>query len=850
MKVSDGSKEVVCRERKLSSESRTSSESFSFLRRSNSSRSLLDDILSSSSSTSVKKNLKSVKKMAPFLNYKDLGESIGAITYPYSMAPWVPNLLEVDNSGIKLDSDLERVMGVMREGVVLKKVTRKKQREYMFKLEKNKYITWKDGLKKLNLDSIKSIRPGELGSNYREEYNVDASYSKYWVTIIYKVSNKLKALHVIARDESDYNVFCSLVFGLVRTRRELMESLAVPDHDKFADIHWNRALSRNPDEKAEEVLGFEDVRQMCQRFHIYCSAGYLRRFFDAADTNNSGTLSFEEFQVFVKLLKARKEIDDVWQEAVGLHEDKLTFDTFYKFLTEIQRERMDEDEARHLYERYETAGGGINKQGFEKYLTTSPYMLPNNEDYSRPMNQYYIASSHNTYLTGKQIGGAPSVEGYIQALQQGCRSVEIDMWDGESSPVVCHGVLTSALPLSSVTQIIRKYAFITSPYPLIISMEVRCNSKNQRIAASIFKDTFGDLLYTCEDRSELPSPLELRHRILLKIKKTKTVIGDCHSDKSMNVVVSSSSSSRSSYDESTAMTKTGSRIRRLSFSKRQVAIVDELYELAGLRGVKFRNFSLPESKTLYHCFSLDERRLDKMLGDAQVAAAVDKHNRRHMMRVYPHALRYRSTNFEDPVRFWRLGVQMVATNWQTNDVGHQLNVAMFQLNTRNQQQMPSGYVLKPGWLARPPSKRRRERCGAVLRVTFEVISAQLLPNLSESTETKSQAASIGAAETEDPYYTQVTCEMFSCGSTVEKSSKCHENGFSPVWRSALSQDVRRDEYPFVFVRVVVRRCEEVVATTCVRVCQLREGYRHIPLCSPDGEQYVFSTLFVRYRVTV
>ena len=138
----------------------------------------------------------------------------------------------------------------------------------------------------------------------------------------------------------------------------------------------------------------------------------------------------------------------------------------------------------------------------------------------------------------------------------------------------------------------------------------------------------------------------------------------------------------------------------------------------------------------------------------------------------------------------------------------------------------------------------------MLRVTFEVISAQLLPNLSESTETKSQAASIGAAETEDPYYTQVTCEMFSCGSTVEKSSKCHENGFSPVWRSALSQDVRRDEYPFVFVRVVVRRCEEVVATTCVRVCQLREGYRHIPLCSPDGEQYVFSTLFVRYRVTV
>jgi phosphatidylinositol phospholipase C, delta len=99
----------------------------------------------------------------------------------------------------------------------------------------------------------------------------------------------------------------------------------------------------------------------------------------------------------------------------------------------------------------------------------------------------------------------------------------VDIYDGESEPVIYHGkTLTTRVPLRDICQAIARYAFVASPYPIIISAEVHCGLSQQSLIASIMSDVFGDMLVKApvEGRPKidvLPSPEELKGRILLKV---------------------------------------------------------------------------------------------------------------------------------------------------------------------------------------------------------------------------------------------------------------------------------------------------------------------------------------------
>lgn len=52
------------------------------------------------------------------------------------------------------------------------------------------------------------------------------------------------------------------------------------------------------------------------------------------------------------------------------------------------------------------------------------------KDLDKPISNYFISSSHNTYIEdGNQLTGEPKALQYAKVLESGCRCVEIDVWD-------------------------------------------------------------------------------------------------------------------------------------------------------------------------------------------------------------------------------------------------------------------------------------------------------------------------------------------------------------------------------------------------------------------------------------
>ena len=67
----------------------------------------------------------------------------------------------------------------------------------------------------------------------------------------------------------------------------------------------------------------------------------------------------------------------------------------------------------------------------------------------------------------------------------------------------------------------QEYAFTSSIYPLIISIENHCNKGHQAKMAKIFRAIFDEMLpeenlVELEGRERLPSPQELQGKIILK----------------------------------------------------------------------------------------------------------------------------------------------------------------------------------------------------------------------------------------------------------------------------------------------------------------------------------------------
>jgi phosphatidylinositol phospholipase C delta len=201
-----------------------------------------------------------------------------------------------------------------------------------------------------------------------------------------------------------------------------------------------------------------------------------------ADVQKRGFLDFTDFQRFVKSLKARPEVERRYKKLCSIDNGRFSYQAFDHFmrihqkvgnsanrlvvsLTPPIQSTASAEELQCLFLRYATsspddgapqaiqlptdvflntrpdkassvaapedlATATLSLEGFTAFLLSTDNSAFTDQggsihhDMTRPLSEYYISSSHNTYLVGHQLVGDSTIEGYIRALLQSCRSVE------------------------------------------------------------------------------------------------------------------------------------------------------------------------------------------------------------------------------------------------------------------------------------------------------------------------------------------------------------------------------------------------------------------------------------------
>uniref|UniRef100_A0A452S913 Phosphoinositide phospholipase C n=1 Tax=Ursus americanus TaxID=9643 RepID=A0A452S913_URSAM len=619
------------------------------------------------------------------------------------------------------------------------------------------------------------------------------------------------------------------------------------------------------------------------------------------DEIEPAAFTYEKFYELTQKICPRTDIEDLFKKINGDKTDYLTVDQLVSFLNEHQRDpRLNEilfpfydaKRAMQIIEMYEPdedlkKKGLISSDGFCRYLMSdenAPVFLDRLELYQEmdhPLAHYFISSSHNTYLTGRQFGGKSSVEMYRQVLLAGCRCVELDCWDGkgeDQEPIITHGkAMCTDILFKDVIQAIKETAFVTSEYPVILSFENHCSKYQQYKMSKYCEDLLGDLLlkqalesHPLEPGRPLPSPNDLKRKILIKNKRLKPEVEKKQLEALKSMMEAGESTapvsileddneeeieSADQEEEAHPEYKFGNELSAddlghkeavaNSVKKGLVTVEDEQAWMASYKyvgattnihpylstminyaqPVKFQGFHVAEERNIHYNMSSFNESVG--LGYLKThAIEFVNYNKRQMSRIYPKGGRVDSSNYM-PQIFWNAGCQMVSLNYQTPDLAMQLNQGKFEYNGS------CGYLLKPDFMRRPdrtfdPFSETPVDGVIAATCSVQVISGQFLSD-----------KKIG---------TYVEVDMYGLPTdTIRKEFRTRmvmNNGLNPVY----------NEESFVFRKVILPDLavlriavyddnNRLIGQRILPLDGLQAGYRHISLRNEGNKPLSLPTIF-------
>ncbi|BFG33913.1 hypothetical protein CerSpe_201870 [Prunus speciosa] len=364
----------------------------------------------------------------------------------------------------------------------------------------------------------------------------------------------------------------------------------------------------------------------------------------------------------------------------------ITIDNLQNFLIEFQGEpNATKEDAQTIFNSLRHLNifqrKGLHLDAFFRYLLgdlNPPFYSKVHHDMNAPLAHYFLFTGHNSYLTGNQLSSDSSVHPIINALLQGVRVIELDLWPNskKNGVEVRHGgTLTSPVELIKCLRAIKDHAFTASEYPVVITFEDHLPSNLQAKVAKMVTETFGGMLYSphSEFIMEFPSPDSLKRRILISTKPPE-------------------------YHESQRPRESGATDNKDNEQDDQddqdedeENAIPEYKQLIAIHAGKPKG-----GLDIWHIDPIKVRRLslsEQELENATRTRGSDivRFTQRNLLRVYPKGTRLDSSNY-DPMLGWTHGAQMVAFNMQGHGKYLWIMEGMFRANGG------CGYVKKPDFL--------------------------------------------------------------------------------------------------------------------------------------------------------
>ncbi|KAG9494181.1 hypothetical protein GDO78_001824 [Eleutherodactylus coqui] len=395
-------------------------------------------------------------------------------------------------------------------------------------------IRWRPSRKsekaKIIIDSIYKVTEGRQSEIFHR--HAEGNFDPTCCFTIYH-GNHMESLDLITSNPEEARTW---ITGLKYLMAGISDEDSLAKRQRTHD-QWVKQTFEEADKNGDGLLNIEEIYQLMHKLNVNLPRRKVRQMFQEADTDeNQGTLTFEEFSVFYKMMSLRRDLY-LLLLSYSDKKDHLTVDELAHFLKVDQKmNNVTTEYCLDIIQKFEVSEENkeqnvLGIEGFTSFMRSpagdifNPLHGEIYQDMEQPLSNYYIASSHNTYLTGDQLLSQSKVDMYAWVLQDGCRCIEVDCWDGpEGEPVVHHGyTLTSKIPFKDVVEAINKHAFVKNEFPVILSIENHCNIQQQRKIAQYLKEVFADKLDLSSiplgENKQLPSPQNLKGKILVKGKK-------------------------------------------------------------------------------------------------------------------------------------------------------------------------------------------------------------------------------------------------------------------------------------------------------------------------------------------